>query len=67
MADKTLPPIAIGDSLAQGMRDANQLPGISRVGAGPKEVYEMLQRFATNESLAGRDVFIGTGMPNIPE
>lgn len=67
MADKTLPPIAIGDSLAVGMREANNLPGIGRVGAGPKEVYEMLQRFATSESLSGRDVFIGTGMPNIPE
>lgn len=67
MADKTLPPVAIGDSLAVGMREANNLPGIARVGAGPKEVYEMLQRFATSESLSGRDVFIGTGMPNIPE
>jgi hypothetical protein len=67
MADKTLSPIAIGDSLAQGMRDANQLPGISRIGAGPKEVYGMLERFAASNSLSGRDVFIGTGMPNIPE
>jgi hypothetical protein len=67
MADKTLPPIAIGDSLAVGMREANNLPGLARVGAGPKEVFEKLQQFATENSLAGRDVFLGTGMPNIPE
>lgn len=67
MADKTLPPVAIGDSLAVGMRDANKIPGLSRVGAGPREVLDMIKRFSAENSLSGRDVFIGTGMPNIPE
>jgi hypothetical protein len=67
MADKTLPPVAIGDSLAVGMRDANKIPGLGRVGAGPREVLEMIKRFSMENSLSGRDVFIGTGMPNIPE
>lgn len=67
MADKTLPPIAIGDSLADGIRTANNLEGNTRWGAGPKEVFEKIQEFAAKNSLAGRDVFIGTGMPNIPE
>ena len=67
MADKTLPPVAIGDSLAVGMRDANKIPGLGRVGAGPKEVLDMIKRFSMENSLSGRDVFIGTGMPNIPE
>lgn len=67
MADKTLPPVAIGDSLAVGMRDANKIPGLGRVGAGPREVLDMIKRFSAENSLSGRDVFIGTGMPNIPE
>jgi hypothetical protein len=67
MADKTLPPVAIGDSLAVGMRDANKIPGLGRVGAGPREVLDMIKRFSMENSLSGRDVFIGTGMPNIPE
>jgi hypothetical protein len=66
MADKTLPPVAIGDSLAVGMRDANKIPGLGRVGAGPREVLDMIKRFSAENSLSGRDVFIGTGMPNIP-
>jgi hypothetical protein len=66
MADKTLPPVAIGDSLAVGMRDANKIPGLGRVGAGPREVLDMIKRFSMENSLSGRDVFIGTGLPNIP-
>jgi hypothetical protein len=49
------------------MRTANRLEGLSRVGAGPKEVLGMLRRYSENNSLSGRNVFIGTGMPNIPE
>jgi hypothetical protein len=49
------------------MRDANKIPGLGRVGAGPREVLDMIKRFSMENSLSGRDVFIGTGMPNIPE
>lgn len=67
MADKTLPPLVFGDSVADGIRKANKLQGDSRSGAGPSEVRNMILSYSLRNSLEGRDVFIGTGIPNIPE
>jgi hypothetical protein len=67
MADKTLPPLVFGDSVADGIRAANKLKGDSRSGAGPSEVRNMILSYSLRNSLEGRDVFIGTGIPNIPE
>lgn len=66
MADKTLPPLAFGDSLADGIRTNNKLEGKTRSGAGPREVLDMILSYSLNNSLEGRDVYIGTGIPNIP-
>ena len=58
--------IAIGDSLAQGMIDANKMGGKVRVGAGPNEVLGMIQSYMKENDIRGKNVYIGTGMPNNP-
>ena len=58
--------IAIGDSLAGGMISVNKIPGTAEVGAGPKKVFGMLQEYTKNNDIKGKNVFLGTGMPNVP-
>jgi len=58
--------IAIGDSLAVGFAQANNLGGLHKGGAGPKAVLKMVQDYAANNSLEGVTVYLGTGLPNNP-
>jgi hypothetical protein len=56
--------IAIGDSLAEGIKNNNKIPGLAKAGAGPKAVFEMIQEYTKNNDIKGKQVFLGTGMPN---
>jgi hypothetical protein len=58
--------VAIGDSIADGFIKNNGVDGLAKVGASPSQVLAMIDEYAANHNLKGKNVVLSTGASNNP-
>lgn len=58
--------VAIGDNLANSYMSTNKVDGISKDGASPSQVLNMIKEYAKTHNLSGKTVMLSTGASNNP-